>query len=335
MNTVGLMRARPRDDVRDDGSPRRPENADRPVTVLVEALTKSYGPVKALDGVSFECHAGEILGVLGPNGAGKTTLVEILEGLRRPDAGRAEIMQVDVRDADRMRQVRDRVGVAMQRTELQQRLTVEELLRIYGSFYATPRSVDELVDRLGLAEKRRTRAGRLSGGQLQRLAVGLALVGRPSLLFLDEPTSQLDPQSRRAVWELVEETRAAGATIILTTHQMDEAEQLSTRIAVLDHGRLLGLGTPAELIERHTSGCVVRFVTEANASLDPLGPDRTTELLASGQRAVSLRTDAVEPTLERLLAARAAGRLPVTELRIEQKTLEDVFIALTGGRIRD
>jgi ABC-2 type transport system ATP-binding protein len=315
-------------------APRR-QLAPGPEAAAVEELSKSYGAVRALDGVSFRCHAGEVLGVLGPNGAGKTTLVEILEGLRRPDGGRAEVLGADACDPAARSRLRDRIGIAMQRTELPQRVTVEELLRIYAAFYRRPRPVAELIERLGLAEKRRARIGTLSGGQLQRLAVALALLGRPDLLFLDEPTSQLDPQSRRAVWELVEETRSAGSAVILTTHQMDEAEQLCGRIAVLDHGRLLGLGTPAELVERHAPGCTVRFIADAGAPLDLVAPGCTVQPLGDGRRAVAIDAEAAEQTLERLLSARAAGRLRVAGLRVEQKTIEDVFINLTGRGIRE
>jgi ABC-2 type transport system ATP-binding protein len=318
-----------------EAPPERQHRAVGPVTAVVEELARSYGDVRALDGVSFRCHAGEVLGVLGPNGAGKTTLIEILEGLRRPDSGRATVLGADACDPGQRSGLRDRIGIAMQRTELPQRVTVEELLRIYAAFYLRPRPVEELIERLGLEEKRGARVGTLSGGQLQRLAVGLALLGRPDLLFLDEPTSQLDPQSRRAVWELVGESRAAGSTVILTTHQMDEAEQLCDRIAVLDHGRILALGTPADLVERHAPGCMVRFITDAGAPLDLLAPGCTVQPVGDGQRAVAVDAASAEPVLERLLSARAAGRLRMAGLRVEQKTLEDVFINLTGRRIRE
>jgi ABC-2 type transport system ATP-binding protein len=305
-------------------------------TVRVDSLHKYYGAVHALSGISFSAGAGEILGVLGPNGAGKTTLIEILEGLRTPDAGTAEVLGCDVRDRAALQQNRHRIGIAMQRTDLPQRLTVEELLRIYAAFYPRPMAPAPLIERLGLADKRRARAATLSGGQLQRLAVGLALVGDPELLFLDEPTSQLDPQSRRAVWDLLlDEAARTRRTVLVNTHQMEEAEQLCTRVAIFDHGRILAFGTPAELVERHCPGSVLRFVTRGRPPLEFLGVPVEERCVSPERLAVTVRTDAVEETMVRLLAARAAGRLVVEELRLDRRTLEDVFLALTGREIRN
>jgi ABC-2 type transport system ATP-binding protein len=214
--------------------------------VSCEGLRKRYGDVVAVDGLSFSVERGECFGLLGPNGAGKTTTIEILEGLLEPDAGEVEILGLRWRSHER--ELRQRLGVQLQETQLAEKLTVEETLRLFRSFYHRGRTIDELLRIVELDSKRRSWVGKLSGGQKQRLAVACALAGEPDLLFLDEPTTGLDPQSRRGLWELLARFRGGGGTIVITTHYMDEAETLCDRVAIVDQGRVIAQGTPKELI---------------------------------------------------------------------------------------
>ena len=218
-----------------------------PPAIVLRNLRKAYGEVVAVDGLDLEVRAGECFGLLGPNGAGKTTTIEICEGLLDGDSGEIEIlgMRWD-RDGAKLR---EKLGIQLQDTQLSEKLTVVETLMLFRSFYRESRTVDEVIELVQLGEKRNARVGTLSGGQKQRLAVACALVGNPELLFLDEPTTGLDPQSRRQLWTLIEKFRETGRTILITTHYMDEAERLCDRVAIVDHGRVIALGTPHELIE--------------------------------------------------------------------------------------
>ncbi len=215
--------------------------------LLVQGLRKAYNDVVAVDGLDLEVNSGECFGLLGPNGAGKTTTIEICEGLLAPDSGRVEVLgrrwETDARD------LRELLGIQLQETQLSEKLTVEETLTLFQSFYREPRDIGEVIDKVELGEKRSSRVGGLSGGQKQRLAVACALVGNPQLLFLDEPTTGLDPQSRRQFWDLIEKFQAEGKTIVLTTHYMEEAERLCDRVAIVDHGHVIALGSPNELME--------------------------------------------------------------------------------------
>ena len=216
------------------------------LAVRCEGLTKRYADVVAVDGLSLHVRRGECFGLLGPNGAGKTTTIEILEGLLTPDAGEVDVLGLRWGKDDR--ELRQRLGVQLQETQLAEKLTVEETLRLFRSFYHRGRTVDDLIRIVELESKRRSWVGKLSGGQKQRLAVACGLAGDPDLLFLDEPTTGLDPQSRRQLWELLKQFRAQGGTILLTTHYMDEAETLCDRVAVVDQGRVIAQGVPRELI---------------------------------------------------------------------------------------
>jgi ABC-2 type transport system ATP-binding protein len=216
------------------------------LAVKCDSLEKRYGDVVAVDGLSLHVTRGECFGLLGPNGAGKTTTIEILEGLLAPDSGDVEVL--GLRWKTHERQLRDRLGIHLQETQLSEKLTVEEMLRLFRSFYRRGSPVGELLQIVELEGKRRSRVGALSGGQKQRLSLACALAGNPDLLFLDEPTTGLDPQSRRQLWAVLQRFRAAGGTILLTTHYMDEAQTLCDRVAIVDHGRLIALGTPQELI---------------------------------------------------------------------------------------
>jgi ABC-2 type transport system ATP-binding protein len=213
----------------------------------VRGLRKAYNDVVAVDGLDLEVRAGECFGLLGPNGAGKTTTIEICEGLLAPDSGEVEVLgrrwETDARD------LRELLGIQLQETQLSEKLTVEETLRLFQSFYREPRDIGAVIDKVELGEKRSSRVGGLSGGQKQRLAVACALVGNPQLLFLDEPTTGLDPQSRRQFWDLIEKFQGEGKTIVLTTHYMEEAERLCDRVAIVDHGHVIALGSPNELME--------------------------------------------------------------------------------------
>ena len=306
-------------------------DARSPAVVSVAGLTRTYGEIEALRGVSFEVHEGEIFGILGPNGAGKTTLVEILEGLRRPSGGAATVLgaAADAGDA----RTRERMGVVMQDVTLPELLSPDELLRLYGALYRNPVDRSELLESLGLADKRKALAKTLSGGQKQRLA--LALVGRPSLLFLDEPTSGLDPQARRAIWDLLlDPDGRARRTVILTTHQMEEAHQLCSRVAIIDQGEILAIGTPAELVAEYAPSRRIRFTVDDASALAALRLPATTTSLPTGEIEATIEAAAIEDVLSVVMAAHGRGDLAVRTLSIEQGTLEDVFLELTGREIR-
>src|SRR3954469_12287742 len=249
----------------------------------VAGLRKAYGDVIAVDGLDLTVSAGECFGLLGPNGAGKTTTIEICEGLTQPDAGDVEVLG---RRWDRdERALRERLGIQLQETQLAEKLTVDETVRLFRSFYARGRHVGEVIDVVQLGEKRSSRGGKLSGGQKQRLALACAIVGDPELLFLDEPTTGLDPQSRRQLWDLIVELRASGRSVVLTTHYMDEAERLCDRVAVVDHGHVIALGTPRELIASLGAEHVVEFTvaTEAPGALSADALRGLTGVTAAGE----------------------------------------------------
>ena len=308
--------------------------------LLVSGLRKRYGDVVAVDGVDLTVAAGECFGLLGPNGAGKTTTIEICEGLTLPDEGVVEVL--GQRWDQHERPLRERLGIQLQETQLAEKLTVEETVRLFRSFYARGRTVDEVIDLVQLGEKRRARVGKLSGGQKQRLALACAMVGDPELLFLDEPTTGLDPQSRRQLWDLIVELRASGRSIVLTTHYMDEAERLCDRVAIVDHGRVIALGTPRELIASVGAEHVVAFAMTGGAPFlaDELlalpGVRSAREVAPSGEGdAWELGVVAAHDAVPRLLDAVARRGGTLSELRTHLPTLEDVFVSLTGRGLRD
>jgi ABC-2 type transport system ATP-binding protein len=301
--------------------------------IRVADVRKSYGDVKAVDGVSFEVAQGEIFGMLGPNGAGKTTTVEMLEGLRKPDAGSLSVLGVDVaRDPGA---VKARIGVALQTAALYPKLTVTELLELFGSFYERSRPAAELIAALELGERSRALSQELSGGQRQRLAVALALVNDPELVFLDEPTTGLDPAARRALWDTIGGLKSAGKTVLLTTHYMEEAEILCDRVAIMDHGRILELGTVDELISRRFHERAVRFDRVDGLDDPALAGLPAVSSVKHDDDEVLLYTGDVGATIAGLLSLAEARGVEPANLSIRRATLEDVFLALTGRTIRD
>jgi ABC-2 type transport system ATP-binding protein len=305
------------------------------IALSVRGLRKSYSDVVAVDGLDLEVRSGECFGLLGPNGAGKTTTIEICEGLLAPDAGEVTLLGMQWRsDAKSLRQ---RLGIQLQETQLSEKLTVEETVTLFRSFYDRGREPGEVIELVQLEEKRGSRVGALSGGQKQRLSVACALVGDPQLLFLDEPTTGLDPQSRRQLWDLIERFRGTGGTIVLTTHYMDEAERLCDQIAIVDHGRVIARGTPKELIRSLGAEHVVEFAVRDDGELTEAGLRSLSGVMHAGRQAGgwSLQVKAAHETVPALLAELGRRSLALTELRTHSATLEDVFVGLTGRHLRE
>lgn len=312
-----------------------PSSSPDDVMVSVRNLVKRYGRQTAVDGISFEIRRGEIFGLLGPNGAGKTTTLEILEGIRSADSGELFVDNLDIRR--NRRAAKARIGVQLQATTLFEDLTVYETLKLFGSFYPRAISPERLLAEVALEDKARARPQDLSGGQRQRLALALALVNDPALVFLDEPTTGLDPQSRRMLWDTILRLREQGKTIALTTHFMDEAQLLCDRIAILDGGRIIAQDTPAGLIGllgvSATIECV--FQPAGVITLSALeGLDGVTEAHEAGERAL-LYTERLETALTGLLRLAALRGAQVERLNVRAPTLEDVFLKLTGRGLRD
>ena len=300
--------------------------------VRVSGIRKTYGPLVAIEDVSFEVQPGEIFGLIGPNGAGKTTTMECVEGLRMPDRGTISVLSMDpFRDVYRL-QVR--IGVQLQAAQLQKRITVREAVHLWASLYPNPVNGDRLLERLGLADKRKAWFMTLSGGQKQRLFIALALINDPELVFLDELTTGLDPQARRAIWDLIRDIRARGKTVFLTTHLMEEAERLCDRVAILDHGRIVDIDTPARLVTRH---CPERTVVLATDN-----PDAATRLRAIPQvDEVTVEASRLtirgrgEDLVTAVIQCLAEHQIRVTDFSTVVLNLEDVFLKLTGHSIRD
>jgi ABC-2 type transport system ATP-binding protein len=278
------------------------------VAIRVSELRKSYGSLDALRGVSFEIEPGEVFGLLGPNGAGKTTTVEILEGYRRRDGGSVEVLGADPGEADA--KWRDRIGIVLQSSAMYPSLTVEEHLALFAGYYDSPRDVDEVLRLVGLAEKRHARVKTLSGGQSRRLDLALGLIGDPEVLFLDEPTTGFDPAARRAAWEMIRSLRALGKTVLLTTHYLDEAEQLADRVAVLSEGQIVALGAPAELAGA-TAAAEIRYRRDG--------------------KEVVVQTDEPTRVLHELTGEALAEGRELEGLQVRRPTLEEIYLELTGG----
>jgi len=302
----------------------------------VHQLRKAYKDVIAVNGLDLEVQAGECFGLLGPNGAGKTTTVEICEGLTQPDSGEVEVL--GRRWSSDAAQLRQRLGIQLQDTQLSEKLTVHETVRLFRSFFRQGAAASEVIARVQLEEKENARVGDLSGGQKQRLALACALVGDPDFLFLDEPTTGLDPQARRQLWELIEEFKESGRTILLTTHYMDEAERLCDRVAIMDHGKVIALGTPRELIASTCAEQMVEFTAgSASHSLDVQALRRIQGVreVRTENGAVLLQVTELHTSVPALLAELTRQNVPLTELRTHSATLEDVFVTLTGRHLRD
>ena len=301
--------------------------------IRVTGLHKRYGETRAVDGVSFEVPAGTVFGLLGPNGAGKSTTVEILEGLRTPDSGEVRVLGVDaVHHPD---DLKPRIGVSLQTAALYPKLTVVEVLDLFRSFYPRGRATGELVSLMDLDEKRTTRTQDLSGGQRQRLSVALALVNDPELVFLDEPTTGMDPAARRALWDVVLGLRAQGRTVLLTTHYMEEAEILCDRLAIMDHGHILEEGTVNELISRRFKERAVRFDRIDGLADERLAAMAGVSSVKHENGEVLLYTRDVPATIGAVLDASEALGVEPANLGVRRATLEDVFLDLTGRALRD
>ena len=303
------------------------------VALSTHGLVKRFGALTAVGGVDLQVHKGECFGLLGPNGAGKTTTVEILEGLTEKDGG--DVVVLGRRwDQDAVG-IRARIGVALQHTELSEKLTVRETLRLFRSFYAAGRGVDDVVAELELGEKADARIGGLSGGQKQRVALATALVGDPEIVFLDEPTTGLDPQARLKVWQIVQRFKQRGGTVVLTTHYMEEAARLCDRIAILDHGKVIARGTPDELIALLGARFVVELVPDAALDDAVLGSVAGVKRHARKADAHVLFVDDAAATLPALLAAAQARGVAARRISTREADLEDVFVHLTGAGLRD
>jgi ABC-2 type transport system ATP-binding protein len=304
------------------------ESGISPAVVRVRGLKKSYGGVQAVGGIDLDVHAGEIFAFLGPNGAGKTTTVEILEGYRSRDAGEIEVLGRDPREATR--DWRALIGVVLQTCAVQPELTVSELLRLYGSYYPAPLSVDETLELVGLRADSDKRAGALSGGQQRRLDVGLALVGNPRLLFLDEPTIGFDPSARHHTWEVIAGLRDIGKTVFLTTHYMDEAQALADRVAIIAGGRIVADAATTELGGRERSVTLVTFLLPDGVSADELPPLAQAEVSVHGER-VQVRTHAPTRVLATLAGWGVRRGVELPELEARRPSLEEIYLQLTGG----
>ncbi|MGD9099733.1 MAG: ABC transporter ATP-binding protein [Anaerolineae bacterium] len=301
--------------------------------IAVEDLRKHYGSVKAVDGISFEVQEGEIFGFLGPNGAGKTTTIEIIEGYKTADSGKATVLGLDPRQEGYA--LKERIGIMLQETALYLDLKVGELLKLFASYYQHPVNSDALLKMIGLQEKKGAFVRELSGGQRQRLVFILALINDPELLFLDEPTAGLDPQSRRALWEWIALAREKGKTVFLTTHYIEEAEWLCDRVAIMDHGKIIALDTPRRLMASAQVEQRIEFVIEGTLDVAQLeAMPGVTRALGDGRGAFTLYAPQAHSALKSLMSLTETQDFTLRGLTVQGATLEDVFMQLTGRRIR-
>lgn len=302
-------------------------------TIVVDKLSKSYGSHRVVDQLQFTVHKGEVFALLGPNGAGKTTTVETLEGYRTPDEGRVRVLGLDpFRDA---KALKPQIGVMLQQDGLYPGLKVREVLHLFAAYFEHAQNIDQLLERVGLSASAKTQCRRLSGGQKRRLALAVALVGQPSLLFLDEPTAGMDPQARLATWEIIRELKRDGATVLITTHLMDEAERLADRVAIIDQGRLIALDTPGGLTGVQNA-TIVRFVAPAGldcTQLAALPAVHTAQEVRPGSYIIE--TDAAPAVLAELTAWLRDQGITLSELRVGHGSLEDLFLRLTGTETRE
>jgi ABC-2 type transport system ATP-binding protein len=308
-----------------------------PPAIQCRDLRKTYdGKVEAVRGLNLEIQAGECFGLLGPNGAGKTTTIEILEGLLPPTSGEVSILGLNWRDNER--ELREWMGLSLQETRLSEKLTVRETVELFASFYREPKPAEEVLEHLQLSEKADSWVGKLSGGQRQRLAVATALVCNPKILFLDEPTTGLDPQSRRQLWDIIRTFQQNGGTVLLTTHYMDEAERLCDRLAIIDHGQVIAEGSPADLIDRLGGHHVVEFAVAGNSHEDASENWRqlpSVESVRTDDGIIALNVKEPHLTIPALLDAVTKNGCALERLTTRQASLEDVFVRLTGRHLRE
>jgi ABC-2 type transport system ATP-binding protein len=312
-----------------------PPTPETTPSLLLRGVKKAFGDVQAVNGLDLEVPRGECFGLLGPNGAGKTTTIEICEGLTTPDAGTVELLGLNWQSNSS--QLRQRIGIQLQETQFPDKLTVEEILRLFRSFFRHGIPVEESIRTAQLEEKRTARVGTLSGGQKQRLAMACALLGDPELLFLDEPTTGLDPQARRHLWDLVDALKQQGRTIILTTHYMEEAEQLCDRVAIMDHGQVIALGTPQQLIATVGGQDIVEFAVTGPAPLSPAPLTAIPGVQSHRADAAlhQLSVSQLHTVVPLIFAALRQQGLHLSEFRTHSASLEDVFVRLTGRNLRD
>ena len=312
--------------------------------IRVEGLVKRFGSFTAVDDVSFDVRAGEIFGILGPNGAGKTTTLEIIEGLQKPSAGRVSVLNLD--SPGEANRIKARIGVQLQSSAYFNFLSLREILKLLGSFYPRRIAPDELLEQVGLADKGSQRVNQLSGGQQQRFTVAASLVNDPELVILDEPTTGLDPQARHNLWDLIREIHRRDVTVVLTTHYMEEAQSLCHRLAIMDHGKIVAIDTPANLISRIKTTYTVKLVTDIPLTTDQcLDLGRGAAVLPVSQEPAAGPADGGQPYLLRLdntpealngtLEGIVRGGITLKHLEIVPATLEDVFLELTGNELRD
>ncbi len=301
--------------------------------VIISGLTKSYGALKAVNDVSFSVAKGEIFGLLGPNGAGKTTTIEMIEGLRKPDCGTITVEGIDaLNDTTRLKEI---IGVQLQSTTLHDLMKVRELLELFGSYYQTAVPANELLSEVSLEDKQNSYIKSLSGGQKQRVALALALVNDPQVLFLDEPTTGLDPQARRNVWDSIEKLKTKGKTIILTTHYMEEAETLCNRVGIIDQGKIIAIGTAGQLVAETGLDSAVEFSCpqeQAVLIIDNLN-DISRSIENNGTHTVFTSNPSV--TLQKIASLANENNVTLSGLTLKRANLEDVFITLTGRNLRD
>jgi ABC-2 type transport system ATP-binding protein len=304
-----------------------------PNIIEVDNLTKKYGGITAVNGVSFSVERGEVFGILGPNGAGKTTTVEIIEGLRKPDGGSINVCGIDaLKEGGRIKQV---IGVQLQATSIYDNIRVKEAIDLFGGYYRKSLPTEEILEEVSLVDKSSSRVGALSGGQKQRLSVGLALVNDPEVLFLDEPTTGLDPQARHNIWSIVEKLRDRGKTVVMTTHYMEEAERLCGRLAIIDNGKIIAMGTPDELIRHAGLDTSIEFST--SRELNGLGRNIPGLLkIANGTaHKYEVKADKVSLILKDLTNLCYDNNIELENISVKKVTLEDVFLAMTGRKLRE
>jgi ABC-2 type transport system ATP-binding protein len=301
--------------------------------LIVEGLKKHYGKVKAVDGISFEIERGEVYGFLGPNGAGKTTTLEIIEGLRKAQAGKVSIFGLD--SIKEQQKIKEKFGIALQATSLDEKVKVGEALKLFASFYEKQSNYDELIDLVSLRDKEKALYETLSGGQKQRLAVALALVNDPEIVFLDEPTTGLDPQARHNLWDIILKMKEMKKTVILTTHYMEEAEKLCNRVAIIDHGKIIAEGAPQELISKLKLSSSIDFKTADKIKPELLERLKGVKNVFVENSDYLIHSDNLQGTLMALLTLINKHCWIIEELNITRATLEDVFLELTGRRLRD